>query len=381
MASMRIAFVIGGDDLHHVPQVASIAQSLAESRPDWQIFFATLTHRAARDVRKVQAQYAPAPVHLRLRPSMAWPGGSIDRDAVLHEAEVLPSFDLIVVTHAERAVGYGKRILLCPNGGDHDLPRASGEAFERILVAGEKTRIRLIGEAGMPADRIRITGSPIFDRPTPPIRLWPDDGRRTVIYNPHWSPRLSSWFRWGAALLEWFADHPDYRLILAPHPYLFEQRFVRPAGRWFPRRVYRPGVRYLQAPNIHADLSSSLLATRAYLECADIYLGDANSQLYDFLARPRPCGFLNAHGMLGPADPRLISWRAGHVIDDLGDLGEMLRVAAEWHPDIYRPAQEQLFAASIAMGDTPAAERAARAIVDCLEPGVPYARTLELGRS
>lgn len=369
--------MIDGGHVHHVPHLVPVAQRLAELRPDWLIFVTTLTGRTARAVEQFRDQYAPDPGHIRLRPDGLFPRLSTDREAVLRESDVVPSFDAVVTADGRKPARGARSILICAGGGDHDLPLPCGAGFERVLVAGEKARMRMIEAGGVASDRIVVSGSPILDLPAARMRLWPADGRRTVLYNPHWSPQLSSWFRWGRAILDWFADHPDYRLILAPHPQLFARRFARSPRSWWPHPVPWPEARHLRAPNIHVDLDSSLLSTRAYAESADIYLGDANGQLYEFLARPRPCGFLNAHGALDPADRRFTGWSAGHVIDDVRQLGELLHVATEWHPQIYRPVQEQLFASSLSVTGAPAALRAAMAISDCLDPAGTYAASPE----
>ncbi|MGH1560342.1 hypothetical protein ACRAWD_27245 [Caulobacter segnis] len=53
-----------------------------------------------------------------------------------------------------------------------------------------------------------------------------DDGRPVVLYNPHVSPHLSSWYRNGRQVLDWFVEHDDHHLIFAPHVMLFERPFV-----------------------------------------------------------------------------------------------------------------------------------------------------------
>ena len=143
---------------------------------------------------------------------------------------------------------------------------------------------------------------------------------------------------------------------------LFERPFVLTIDRL---RVDRPGriaQRWLRAPNIHFDLGSRAATTMAYTNRADIYLGDVSSQVYEFLLRPRPCLFLDAHDTAWNGDPNYAHWQSGPVIRDVTALGSSLAEARATHGDRYRPVQERLFRDSFDLTDTPSAERAARVV-------------------
>ena len=110
---------------------------------------------------------------------------------------------------------------------------------------------------------------------------------------------------------------------------LFERPFVVTIDRM---RIDRPGridKRHLSASNIHIDLGGRASTTMAYTNRADIYLGDVSSQFYEFISRPRPCVFLNAHDVQWAGDSNYASWRAGPVISDPGELGRALRDAID----------------------------------------------------
>ena len=95
---------------------------------------------------------------------------------------------------------------------------------------------------------------------------------------------------------------------------------------------------------------------------ADIYLGDASSQVYEFLLHPRPCVFLDSHRTDWQGDPNFAHWHTGEVIGDPAELGPALARAEELHQSRYRAAQEQLFAESFDLDGRPSSERAAEVI-------------------
>src|SRR3546814_6975425 len=102
--------------------------------------------------------------------------------------------------------------------------KASGK-FDLVLLSGEKIRDRLAQAELLKDDGHAIVGYPKFDLPprTGGPRLFPKD-RPTVLYNPHPSPALSSWYEMGPQILDWFAAQDRYNLILAPHVLLFKKR-------------------------------------------------------------------------------------------------------------------------------------------------------------
>jgi hypothetical protein len=101
-----------------------------------------------------------------------------------------------------------------------------------------------------------------------------------------------------------------------------------------------------------------------YTDRADIYLGDASSQVYEFLRRPRPCVFLNTHHLAWRNDPNFAHWRAGPVIDDPADLGAALAQARQNHESVYRPIQQAMFDYSFELTEEPSSARAARALAN-----------------
>jgi hypothetical protein len=130
-------------------------------------------------------------------------------------------------------------------------------------------------------------------------------------------------------------------------------------------RVDSPGKideKYLRSPNIHVDTGGPSSLDMTYTNCADIYLGDVSSQIYEFLKEPRPCLFLNSHGADYANDPNYAHWRAGPVIERPLELGEGLKRAVETHAGEYAHVQRELFAYSFDLAETPSSARAAAVI-------------------
>lgn len=247
---------------------------------------------------------------------------------------------------------------------------AASAVFDLVLVSGPLIRDRLVEQAGVPADRLALVGYPKLDlapATTTPLPVQAN-GRPTVLYNPHVSPHLSSWYADGPAVLDWFAAHPEYNLIFAPHVMLFERPLTVTIDRLTARRPGRIPERIARAPNILVDTGSPAATDMTYTRAADLYLGDVSSQVYEFLAEPRPCIFLNPHRVAWRDDPNYAFWHAGEVVEDLAELPAALERAWREHPR-YRPVQERLFAERIERGDRPASERAADAILARLARG------------
>lgn len=239
--------------------------------------------------------------------------------------------------------------------------------FDLVLVSGPKIRDRLIRDAGVLPDRIAIVGYSKFDLlPSIPPRLpVQENGRPTVLYNPHPSPHLSSWYRFGAQVLEQFRQSGRYNLIFAPHVMLFRRKIVFTVDKLSAARVRRPAQDCYEAPNMLIDLGSSRSVDMTYTQAADIYLGDVSSQIYEFLVRPRPCLFLDAHDTDWKNDPDYRHWRAGPVITDASDVIAAVDKAMESHP-AFLPVQHQLLAETFSVESDPASQRAAQAILEFL---------------
>lgn len=281
------------------------------------------------------------------------------------------SFDAVVVSEKTSLLlktRYGmnslKLIHTRHGAGDRAIGfNRESAGFDLVLVSGPKIHDRLIADAGLKPGQIALVGYPKFDLCANNrfADSFPPPERPTVIYNPHPSPKLSSWFRHGAAVLEAFRGQDRYNLIFAPHVMLFERKWVVTVDPPSLARVVPPGPEYRAEPRIHIDTGSAASSDMSYTNRADIYIGDVSSQVYEFLRTPRPCLFLNSHSVAWQDDPNYLHWRAGPVLDSADGLLGAIDAAVAAHPD-YADVQQALIDATFSLSDRPSAERAADAI-------------------
>jgi hypothetical protein len=380
---MRIGFLFNHDQIHQVAHSLPIAIALAESDPSLDILVATTNDVMRNEVERLLATHGARDcVRLvRLKQKNLLIRGAVRAlDPIIPAAKIavyrdnldfFRTLDALVVAEKTSAIlktRYGlndlKLIHTRHGAGDRAVGFDKASAiFDLVLVSGPKIRDRLVTEAGLDAAMLAMVGYPKFDMipARPRVLDFPDPSKPTVLYNPHVSPHLSSWYKHGRAVLDFFVGNPNYNLIFAPHVMLFERRVVITIDKMrldWPGRLAR---KYRDAPNIHIDLGSFASTDMSYTEAADIYLGDVSSQIYEFLLRPRPCAFLNSHGFSHSSDPNFAHWRAGPVIDDPSNLGATLAAAIVGHQR-YNAVQRAMFAASIDLSETPSSMRAALAI-------------------
>jgi len=387
---MRIGFLFNHDQIHQVAHSLPIAMSLAETDPTLDIVIAT-TNEALRNevIRLIRLHQARGRFHLiSLKQKNLLVRGAVRAlNGIIPAAKIavyrdnldfFRSLDALVVAEKTSAIlktRYGlhalKLIHTRHGAGDRAVGFDKASAvFDLVLVSGPKVRDRLIAETGLSAESLAMVGYPKFDlvgARALPAKLRGND-KPTVLYNPHVSPHLSSWYKHGRDVLDFFVGNPNYNLIFAPHVMLFERKVVISIDKM---RLDFPGSldpRYHEAPNIHIDLGSAASTDMSYTEAADIYLGDVSSQIYEFLRRPRPCTFLNSHLFSYARDPNFAHWAAGSVIDDPSQLGATLAVAmiAQRH---YKAVQRQMFESSIDLNEFPSSLRAALAVREFL--GLP----------
>ncbi|HEX7741795.1 MAG TPA: hypothetical protein VF442_05095 [Sphingobium sp.] len=378
---MRIGFLFNHDQIHQVAHSLPIAIAMAEGGFAGEIMVATTNERVAAEVRRLAGDWLGSKIqHVDL--SLSARSARISRllEHVVPAGKILiyrdnldffRSLDMLVVAEKTSLLlksRYGLDNLFIVHTRHGAGDRAIGfnktsAGFDHVLCSGEKIRRRLITEAGVDPDAISIVGYPKFDMIRQAGRTYDvDRDRPVVLYNPHPSPHLSSWYRHGRQVLDHFRRHDDRELLFAPHVMLFQRPFVVTIDKLMINRAGGIENRYLHGDNIHIDLGSRASTDMSYTMAADVYLGDASSQVYEFLLRPRPCIFLNSHGIQWQGDPNFAHWQAGEVISDPAELGGALDRAAAMHEERYRTAQEQLFADSFDLNGRPSSERAAEVI-------------------
>ncbi len=217
--------------------------------------------------------------------------------------------------------------------------------FDLILVAGEKDRQRMI-ERGLVRPETCVTAGYAKFELVPPTPLLFPNANPVALYNPHFRPDVSSWHRDGAALVTAMERIARWNFVVAPHVRL------------------RQGPDIVSvAPNVLIDRGSVRSIDMSYTQAASIYIGDASSQVYEYLRTPRPCIFINTHGVKWRNDDAHAHWRLGQVIDHAEALGPAIERAAAMQPD-FEPLQRAALRHSIDPSPVPASERQATAILD-----------------
>lgn len=380
---MKIIFLFLGE-AHHVFHALPLAPEIVRLSADADIellFTDALQMEMAQRVFQAYPEFSPAVsrlVRFPLLDRLHRLGIVKKRPRLAMLLAMLPQLrtaDAIVVpertTTAIRGLLSKKtKLIFTPHGaGDRAImldPR--DRHFDFVLVAGAKSEKRLL-EAGtvrpghysvngyIKADLMQKMGR-MSAKAGDEIEPLFDNDRPVVLYNPHFRAELSSWPRFGTALIAAFAGQDRFNLVVAPHFRLFSDADER----------IKQEVEALAVPGrIIVDLRSDRLFDMSYTLGADIYLGDVSSQVYEFLTMPRPCIFLDAHDSDWRGNPDYRFWTLGDVATGVEGAIAAVQVAQERH-SLYRDSQAEALAESIG-SPSGAAERGARGIIDFLEGG------------
>jgi hypothetical protein len=384
----RVGFVYLGEP-HHLFHTAPVACALREERPDLEVVFLLLDPRHASLLRDVEAAYGiePLPVEYLHEPRWArWWRATTVRRRPLKAAALRASrsrFDkFAAIVAAERTSTRIKALSSAPPRLIH-IPHGAGDRaagfderirhFDFVITAGVKDARRMLAEQLTRPGSYAISGYVKrdlihrMDRALP--ALFPNS-RPVVLYNAHFAARVSSWSSWAREVVRSFAAQERFNLVVAPHIKLFADR---------PRSVRRVWERRAVPGKILIDLDSERSIDMTYTRAADLYLGDASSQAYEFAMRPRPCVFLNDRRVRWHGDPSYRHWRMGEVVDRLEDLMPAVNRASDQFPR-YRATQEVSVLEALGPFDGRAAARAARAIAEYLDAPRPGLSTLGADR-
>lgn len=162
----------------------------------------------------------------------------------------VPNLKLVYTQHGagDRAIGFARKI----------------GKFDFVFVPGTKIRDRMISEGILRDGQYGIVGYPKFDgidlTRKPKLFL---KKRPTVLYNPHFHPTLSSWYKHGLQVLEYFANQDRYNLIFAPHVMLFSRKLHASSNPYALKYRFDIPERFYHSPKIHIVKGGAKLGHRA----------------------------------------------------------------------------------------------------------------------
>jgi hypothetical protein len=272
--------------------------------------------------------------------------------ALLLNARTIGRYKTLVTTETtssflRRIPGFPSKMIHLKHGaGDRDggyNPKHAG--FDLTLVNGPKDKQRLIERGLGTHDHIEVVGYGKFElvrEPSEPLFAHPGP---IALYNPHFDKKVGTWARHGAEVVKAMEGIADWNFVVAPHVKTRNGRKI-----------------HSDAPNILIDRGSIRSIDMTYTQAADVYIGDASSQVYEFIRSPRPCIFLNLDGIDWRSNPAYSHWHLGQVIESMDELPAALARARELQPS-FEKAQRAMSAASIDHAEVPASERQAKAIL------------------
>lgn len=389
---MKIGFLYNHEQIHQVLHSAPIAFEMSRLHPDIEVRLIISSDTQFRALSALARDYPDQRCHwirITLPPSVGWLcsrlSGCIPVEKVVMlkaNAARLADLDALVVTEKTSLMlkshfGLSNlRFIHTRHGaGDRDIgfDKNSGK-FDLVLLSGRKIRDRLLAAGQLRNGHYAIAGYPKFAAvhalEKRPLKLF-DNDRPTVLYNPHCSSELSSWYKFGQDILEYFYHSDKYNLIFAPHIMLFQKRLQASLHSWHLRAPGTIRKKHLSCEHMHIDTGSLSSTDMSYTMTADLYLGDVSSQVYEFLVKPRPCVFANP-GVAGwEDDPNYLCWKFGPVLDRIEQLDETLEKGFARHQH-YLPVQKRNFAYTFDNNQVNPSLRSVRAIVDYMHKEVAW---------
>ncbi len=380
--SKKIGFLFVHERPHHIPHSAPILNALALQSRKYEIHAfvrkpenlallkSLLTPEALRRIKLMVLKTPVAATGLEFLAGGAAPLGRIgalyaNRDALRRMDVIVSPETTCLLLKTRFGLDKVKFVYSQHGAGDRAIGfNQSLKKFDHILVPGKKILDRMSRDKIICDCNSSVVGYPKFDiiKPgaTHASRLFNNDNP-TVLYNPHFDPGLSSWFEQGEQVLEYFAERPDYNLIVAPHVMLFTRRLHISGDYNNLKWRGRIKKRYFECANILIDTGSYASIDMTYTRAADIYIGDVSSQVYEFLYQPGLCIFLNTHGVDWEGDPNYAHWDLGKVISSLEEIYGLL-AQRTWLRQFYMERQKAAFRNTFGKAVTGSANRAAQAL-------------------
>jgi hypothetical protein len=387
---MRIGFLYNHDAPHQVMHSASIVEAILKQAPDTEVSLLASSQELLDTALDICGPAVALCIQHRVLGVPAIGAAAAHALDFISPAsrvynlfahrKLLGSFDALVVT--ERTSLVLRRFQQCDRTALIYISHGAGDRaigfqpdiakFDLILLSGDKLRQRFLAKGDVADNRIRIVGYPKLDsvkrlvgRDQPVF----NNGKPVVLYNPHFEPYLSSWYKMGEHVLDYFLNTDRYNLIFAPHVMLFRRHVhISLEHRTF-QYLRALAKKYRNVPNIHIDLGSRSSIDMTYARQASIYVGDVSSQVYEFLLLgQRPCIFLNAHGAKEwQRNPDYRFWAFGPVVTDIDGLIQAL-AAAPTSVDQYRAVQAAALQETFSVCEATPSSRAAHAILTHLRP-------------
>ena len=384
---MKIGFLFNHEQLHQIPHAIPVAYELSRIDDDVDVSIITSSRKQLNYIRQFEPEFPGQKceyIDISLPAFIRVLGKLIDKALPFTKVimmrmnlDVFRSLDALVAPEktslllkTQFGLEHIKFIFTAHGSGDRKFGfnKEFGK-FDLVFVSGPKTQIRMKQEGVLDNTESVIVGYPKFDAvgayKKPPKRFF-DNDKPVVLYNPHFSPNVSSWYEMGLDILEYFYNTDKYNLIFAPHVMLFTRMMHISQETMTPAWVKRIPNKYRTCDHLLIDTNSIACNDMTYTLSADIYLGDVSSQFHEFLIRPRPCLFANAHHVEWKTDPSYINWKTGVVFDHVSQLDDSLTQAISTHDD-YMPYQKELFESTFEITDTPSSVRAATAILDYMK--------------
>jgi hypothetical protein len=384
---MKIGFLFNHEQLHQIPHAIPVAFELSRMADDVDVSIITSSSKQLNYIKQFESEFPGLRceyIDISLPTIIRILGRLIDK-ALPFTKVIMMRMNLDVFRELDVLVAPEKTSLLLKTkfGLEHIkfifTAHGSGDRkfgfnkefgkFDLVFVSGPKTQIRMKHEGVLDNAESVIVGYPKFDAvgayTKPPKRLFGND-KPVVLYNPHFSPNVSSWYEMGMDILEYFYKSDKYNLIFAPHVMLYTRKMHISQETMTPGWVKRIPNKYRTCDHILIDTDSIACNDMTYTLSADIYVGDVSSQFHEFLIRPRPCLFANAHHVEWENDPSYINWKTGIVFDHVSQIDDCLTQAITTHVD-YIPYQKELFESTFEITDTPSSVRAARAILNYMK--------------